>query len=160
MNNIIKMNILLDMLILFVFLTIMFIPRIPDPMSNNLIFQQLFVYVIITAYYVGQKIIEKKVIKKELINIKQIILESLKNAVPCLFGFILFTDLRLMDSTKNFVSGIISTNPTVSSQNETMTGGDGDYSRIKLAPLISFIIVLFTLITRSITLLIDVETYI
>jgi hypothetical protein len=152
------MNILLDMIMLFVFLTIVLLIRIPDLTSNNYLLQQFYIYFIITIYYVVQKIVEAKFIKQEEFEIKQIIKDSLKNAVPCLFGYVLFTDLRIMDGTKDFINHLI-THTSVDSP-VAQTGGSDDISRFKLAYVVSFTIVFFTIISKMLTLMFDVETYI
>jgi hypothetical protein len=154
------MNILLDMILLFVVLNIILVLRLPDLTSNHLLLQQVFIYLLITTYYVVQKIVEAK-IRKESFDIKEIVKKSFANAIPGLFGFILFTDLRIMEGSKMYIDYLITSaeSTAIASTDDTMTGG-GDVSRFKLAYTVSLFITLFTLIIRVFPLLIDIETYI
>jgi hypothetical protein len=154
------MNFILDMLMLFVILTILLIFNIPDLTSNNLLLQQFFIYFIITCYYVIQKIVVAKVINKQPYDIKQIIKDSMSNAIPCLFGFILFTDLRIMDNSKDFIAKITNTGPSGDSENISVGGGLSSIFHLKLAYIVSLFIVLFTILARTFTLMFDIETYI
>ena len=151
------MNFILDMLMLFVVLTIILIFNLPDLTSNNLLLQQLFIYFIITCYYVVQKIIIAKVINKQPYDIKQIIKVSLTNAIPCLVGFILFTDLRIMDSSKDFIANITNTGADTTGENASFLSS---IFHLKLAYIVSLFIILFTIFARIFSLMFDIETYI
>lgn len=150
------MNFVLDMLLLFVVLTVLLIFNIPDLTSNNLLLQQIFIYFVITGYYIIQQLFIAK-LYREPIDKKKMFKESLTKAIPCLFGFILFTDLRIMDKSKDFISKITNTGAP---------GGDGGEAapapsliHFDLAYIVSLFIILFTIFAKMFTMMFDIETY-
>jgi hypothetical protein len=153
------MNFILDMLMLFIILTILLIFNIPDLTSNNLLLQQFFIYFIITCYYIVQKVIMSKYINKQSYEMKQIIKESMTNAIPCLFGFILFTDLRIMDVSKDFIVKITNTAPVDAGEN-TSASSFLSLFHFNLAYVVALFIILFTILARTFLLMFDIETYI
>jgi len=147
------------MVLLFVFLTIILIFNLPNLTSNNLLLQQFFIYFIITLYYIIQKFYIAKVINKEPYNMGHIIKESMTQAVPCFFGFILFTDFRIMDKSKDFIAKITNTNSSGDGDNVSSSGASS-IVHFDLACVVSLFIVLFTIFTRTFILLFNTETYI
>jgi hypothetical protein len=155
------MNFILDMLLLFIVLTLILIFNLPNLTSNNLLLQQIFIYFIITLYFVLQKIIIANMNKKKY-NLKEIIKQSMTNAIPGLFGFILFTDLRLMDSSKDFIAKIINMNQDNQNNDlqQNLLNNFLSIFHFNLAYVVSLFIVLFTIFTKTFLLMFDVETYI
>jgi hypothetical protein len=141
------------------FLTILLIFNIPDLTSNNLLLQQFFIYFIITCYYIVQKVIMSKYINKQSYEMKQIIKESMTNAIPCFFGFILFTDIRIMDLSKDFIVKITNTAPVDAGEN-TSASSFLSLFHFNLAYVVALFIILFTILARTFLLMFDIETYI
>jgi hypothetical protein len=100
-----------------------------------------------------------KYINKQSYEMKQIIKESMTNAIPCLFGFILFTDLRIMDVSKDFIVKITNTAPVDAGEN-TSASSFLSLFHFNLAYVVALFIILFTILARTFLLMFDIETYI
>ena len=159
------MNFILDMAMLFVVLSVVLILNIPDLLSSsNLLTQQIFIYIIVTGYYIGQKYILTKFINKQPVDFKHIIKESISSAVPCMVGFIIFTDLA--HSTGDSIGGTTGGSPGTQAFIQSFVGyvaptgqGFAFNPNFKLAYVVAFFIVFFAMVAKMFSSIIDIETY-
>lgn len=133
------MNMLIDMIFMYIFLTAMLTLKFPDIHTGNYLKQQSFVFLIIMLFYIIYKIIVT-LIQGRYINWKDCFSKSFKLAISGLFGLFLFTDLKLMDHTKDLI--------------DSFTG-----TSFSAAYVASAFIVLFMIITKTLDALIATETF-
>ena len=154
------MNFLLDMVMLFIILTLVFSINIPNLASDSLVLQKIYVFIIITCYYFVQNIILSKAIDKDGRSIKQLVKDAMNSAVPGLFGFVLFTDLRVMGASKEFISRITNTVPSsgTTDSGETATTTTSMFN-FQLSYIISLFIVFFYFIMYLYRSILENETY-
>lgn len=134
------MNMLIDMVFMYIFLTAMLTFKLPNIHTGNYLKQQSFIFLMIMLFYIIYKIVVT-LIQRQHINWNNCINKSFKLAVSGLFGLFLFTDLKLMDHTKDLIDGFTGTS-------------------FSTAYVASAFIVLSMIIVKTLDTLIATETFI
>lgn len=96
------MNLLTDLIFIFVFLYIMFLFKIPDITTDNFILHKFFLYISLFLFnFVTQVIIKIKNNCK--IDQNELLSKSIEVAVSGVIGYSIFIDLSIMEYTKDYI---------------------------------------------------------
>ena len=97
------MNIFANLFFIFLFLLVLLFLKIPDlDYNDNYILHKVVIFVLIFCYQF-LLLITNKIRKRCKIDIMETIKESLQMALYTVLGYSIFIDLKIMDSTADYV---------------------------------------------------------
>lgn len=97
------MNIFIETILLFVYVFMMLQYKILDIESDNLIFHKLHIFVSVGLFYFVIQLI-KKILNKCVIDVHQLLNQSIITSIICILGYSIYIDLTLMKSTKSYIN--------------------------------------------------------
>lgn len=103
------MNIIKNVLLIFIFLLVFIIIGIPGMESNNLINTKLYLFGGIMIFQLLLKSMYKLRYKCK-ISLKSILSDSIITGMSCVIGYSIFSDLITMENTKNIIIPYIENN--------------------------------------------------
>lgn len=128
------MNVITDMLFLFIVLLILFYFNIPNIENDNFIFHKLIIFVIIFIFSYLTNLIKKLNDKESKVTNVDLIYKSFEMSIGGIVGYSLFIDLMIMESTQNIVNNLIQ-------------------SRLSLQVTVSFVVTMFITMIKVVKML-------
>ena len=96
------MNFIIDMVLLYIFMTFTYFVNIPDLQNENFLRQQLITFMMLIIYYTAIQIIVCLFQKRRITP--SIISKSYNVALAGFIGIVIFTDLRYMNWSSPFMN--------------------------------------------------------